>query len=91
MIFSSLHQPGMDRPHTPLARHILTIKMSDVGSTILLDDNDHTVVGVMPATFENVLAPAANIWAPLQYDPASTIGTRMGASPPHGGATSARR
>src|SRR5262249_24903072 len=33
-----------------------------------LDDTAATIVGVMPASFENVLAPAADIWAPLQYD-----------------------
>jgi putative ABC transport system permease protein len=40
-----------------------------IGRQIRLDgDRSFTVVGVMPATFENVLAPAAEIWAPLQYD-----------------------
>jgi putative ABC transport system permease protein len=29
-----------------------------------------TVIGVMPASFENVTAPEAELWAPLQYDPA---------------------
>jgi predicted permease len=40
-----------------------------VGRQITLDDNSFTVIGVMPRTFENVLAPAAELWAPLQYDP----------------------
>ena len=40
-----------------------------VGQQIKLDDNLFTVIGVMPASFENVLAPAAELWAPLQYDP----------------------
>jgi putative ABC transport system permease protein len=39
-----------------------------VGSNITLDDTDHQVIGVMPARFENVLAPDADLWAPLQYD-----------------------
>jgi putative ABC transport system permease protein len=39
-----------------------------VGRQIRLDDNLYTVIGVMPAGFENVLAPAAGLWAPLQYD-----------------------
>jgi putative ABC transport system permease protein len=39
-----------------------------VGQAITLDDTRFTVVGVMPATFENVLAPAAELWAPLQYN-----------------------
>ena len=41
-----------------------------VGRTITIDDAPSTVVGIMPATFENVLAPTAEAWAPLRYDPA---------------------
>ena len=33
-------------------------------------DDVFTVIGVMPTSFENVLAPQAELWAPLQYDPA---------------------
>jgi putative ABC transport system permease protein len=40
-----------------------------VGRQIKLDDNLFTVIGVMPASFENVLAYAAELWAPLQYNP----------------------
>jgi putative ABC transport system permease protein len=40
-----------------------------VGQQIKLDDNLFTVIGVMPSSFENVLASAAELWAPLQYDP----------------------
>ena len=40
-----------------------------IGRQITLDDNSYTVIGVMPSTFENVLAPSAELWAPLQYDP----------------------
>ena len=39
-----------------------------VGRTVKLNDNLFTVVGVMPAAFENVLAPTTELWAPLQYD-----------------------
>jgi putative ABC transport system permease protein len=39
-----------------------------VGRSIALDDDGYEVVGVMPRGFENVLAPAAELWAPLQYD-----------------------
>jgi putative ABC transport system permease protein len=39
-----------------------------VGREITLDDNLYTVIGVMPDDFENVLAPSAALWAPLQYD-----------------------
>jgi putative ABC transport system permease protein len=39
-----------------------------VGRSITLDDDLFVVAGVMPPSFENVLAPDAEIWAPLQYD-----------------------
>ena len=43
------------------------------GRTIRLDDTPFTVVGVMSGGFENVLTPAAEVWTPLQYDPALPI------------------
>jgi predicted permease len=39
-----------------------------VGRAIRLDDNAFQVIGVMPAAFDNAIAPDAGIWAPLQYD-----------------------
>lgn len=39
-----------------------------LGRPVSLDGVMHTVLGVMPASFENVLAPTAQVWAPLQYD-----------------------
>ena len=39
-----------------------------VGRQVSLNANGYTVVGVMPGGFENVLNPAAELWAPLQYD-----------------------
>lgn len=41
---------------------------SIVGRQITLDDNLFVVAGIMPHPFENVLAPSAELWAPLQYD-----------------------
>jgi putative ABC transport system permease protein len=38
-----------------------------VGRAITLDDNSYVVIGVMPRNFENVLAPAAELWGPLHY------------------------
>lgn len=38
-----------------------------IGRSVKLDDDDYVVIGVMPAGFENVLAPSVQIWAPLQY------------------------
>lgn len=39
-----------------------------LGRTVRLDDEDVTVVGVMPADFENVVAPSAAVWTALRYD-----------------------
>jgi putative ABC transport system permease protein len=39
-----------------------------VGRQIILDDTKITVIGVMPANFENILAPKAELWGSLQYD-----------------------
>jgi putative ABC transport system permease protein len=47
-----------------------------VGRQVKLDDNLFTVIGVMPSSFENVLAPAAEVWAPLQYDPSLPADSR---------------
>jgi putative ABC transport system permease protein len=44
--------------------------LSIVGRQVTLNGVSLTVIGVMPAGFENVLAPPADVWAPLQYDPA---------------------
>lgn len=40
-----------------------------IGEQVRLDDDSYTVIGVMPSAFENVLAPRAELWSPLQYDP----------------------
>ncbi len=40
-----------------------------IGRPIKLDDDNYTVIGVMPPRFENVLSPTAVIWTPAQYDP----------------------
>ncbi len=66
-----------DRPHGPrvvilsdaLWRRRFGGDATIVGRQITLDDTGFTVIGVMPAGFENVLAPSAEIWSPLQYDP----------------------
>ena len=41
---------------------------SIIGQPVTLDGDSFTVIGVMPADFEDVLAPPAELWAPLQYD-----------------------
>jgi len=40
-----------------------------VGRAISLDGVNYTVLGVMPNSFENVLAPSTDVWTLLQYDP----------------------
>ena len=39
-----------------------------IGRVVTLDDDAYTVIGIMPPRFENVLAPAAELWTPLRYD-----------------------
>ena len=39
-----------------------------VGKQVRLDGVLYSVIGVMPRTFDNVVNPSAEIWAPLQYD-----------------------
>jgi putative ABC transport system permease protein len=41
-----------------------------VGRQVTFDSRQFTVIGVMPRSFENVLSPSAELWAPLQYDKA---------------------
>jgi putative ABC transport system permease protein len=43
-----------------------------VGKEVTLDDRSFQIIGIMPPRFENVLAPSAEIWAPLQYSTALT-------------------
>jgi putative ABC transport system permease protein len=47
-----------------------------IGRQVTLDDKLYTVIGVTPSGFENVLAPLAELWAPLQYD--MSLGTAWG-------------
>ena len=44
-----------------------------IGQPVLLDGTSHTVVGIVPPGFENVLAPAAELWTPLRYDRALPV------------------
>ncbi|HEX7288511.1 MAG TPA: ABC transporter permease [Candidatus Angelobacter sp.] len=42
---------------------------SIIGRQITLEGDLYSVVGVMPPEFDNILAPSAEIWSPMQYDP----------------------
>ena len=39
-----------------------------LGRQVKLDDDNYTVIGVMPHSFENVLSPSTQLWTPMQYD-----------------------
>jgi putative ABC transport system permease protein len=41
---------------------------SILGRPITLDGDSYLLIGVMPADFENVVAPSAELWTVLQYD-----------------------
>ena len=64
-----------DRPQGPrvvilgdrLWRRRFAADPAIVGRDITLSDTRYTVIGVMPPRFENVLAPEAEIWGPMQY------------------------
>jgi putative ABC transport system permease protein len=47
-----------------------------LGRPIKLDDDSYTIIGILPARFENVLAPTAGIWTTAQYDPGQ-LGTHF--------------
>ncbi len=49
---------------------------SIIGRQVRLDDDNYTVIGVMPRMFDNVLAPSADVWAPLQYDTGNIASTQ---------------
>ncbi len=39
-----------------------------IGRSLVLDGEPYTVIGVMPAGFENLLSPQAQAWRPLRYE-----------------------
>ena len=47
-----------------------------IGQQVKLNDDSYTVIGVMPATFDNVLVSSANAWAPLQFDKGNAASTQ---------------
>jgi putative ABC transport system permease protein len=51
-----------------LARRRFGSAQSILGRIIRLGDLDYQVIGVMPARFTNILAPAADIWTPMRRD-----------------------
>jgi hypothetical protein len=74
-----------DRPRAPfvailsdaLWRRRFDANRAIIGRQILLDDRRPvTVVGILPAGFENVLSPSSEIWSTLQYDPSLPLNGR---------------
>jgi putative ABC transport system permease protein len=63
-----LHGPNVVMLSDAVWRRRFHSDRAIVGQQITLDDNLFTVAGVMPAGFENVLAPSAQMWTLLQYD-----------------------
>ncbi|HEY8796181.1 MAG TPA: ABC transporter permease, partial [Gemmatimonadaceae bacterium] len=69
-------QESDDRAHGPhvvilsnaLWQHRFAGDRAIIGRSIRLDDDEYLVIGVMARDFENVLAPTADVWAPLQYE-----------------------
>lgn len=51
-----------------LWRRRFAADLAIIGQQVKLDGDGYTVIGVMGKGFENVLAPAAQLWSPLQYD-----------------------
>jgi putative ABC transport system permease protein len=70
------HGPKVIILSDSLWRRAFAAEPAIVGRQITLDDNSYTVIGVMPRAFENVLSATAQIWAPLQYDPALPVDGR---------------
>jgi putative ABC transport system permease protein len=64
----AFHGPNVVLISDRLWRRQFGANPSVIGSSIRLNDDTYTVVGVMPRSFENVLEPAAELWAPMQYD-----------------------
>jgi putative ABC transport system permease protein len=67
--------PGVVILSDALWRRRFGADRSIVGTQLMLNDVHFTVVGVMPP-FENVLAPDAELWAPLQYATSFTPDSR---------------
>jgi putative ABC transport system permease protein len=63
------HGPSVVILSDSIWRRRFSADPSIVGKPVRLDDDLYTVIGVMPRSFENALAPVAELWAPLQYDP----------------------
>src|SRR3977135_175667 len=71
-----LHGPNVAIISDGLWRRRFGADPSMLGRQVTLDDKLYTIMGVMPPGFDNVLAPSAELWTPLQYD--MSLGTAWG-------------
>jgi len=62
------HGPNVVIISDPLWKRSFNADSAIVGRQVTFDSKQFTVIGVMPRSFENVLSPSAELWAPLQYD-----------------------
>lgn len=69
--------PADDRPH---GRNVVIISdalwrrdTTMLGRQLTLDGDPYTVIGVMPAAFDNVLQPSDQLWSLLQYESAASF------------------
>lgn len=70
-----------DAPPTALVSHRLWTEALGgderiVGETLMLDDQAHTVIGVMPRDLQPPFVPDAEIWQPIQADSTRFPGAR---------------
>ncbi len=73
--------PSEEGPHAPkfvilsdrLWRRMFKRDGSIIGRAIRLDDDNYSVIGIMPAEFANVLSPSAEIWTTERYDPGKLV------------------
>ena len=63
-----LNAPGVVVLSDALWRRRFAGDPAILGQPITLDERPYIVIGVMGERFDNVLAPSAALWAPLQYD-----------------------
>jgi putative ABC transport system permease protein len=75
-----IHGPNVLILSDRLWRRRFTADPKVIGRAVTLETSrgfdatsSYTIIGVMPAGFENVLSPTAELWAPLQYDSALPV------------------
>jgi putative ABC transport system permease protein len=65
----AVHGPRVAILSDRLWEHLFHRDRNIIGRPVKLDDDNYTIIGVMPARFEDVLSPTAALWTTAQYDP----------------------